>query len=216
MPDFKAMLATPINFSGKTKAPEEIGVPAPLRRKQSAAVRLACLTEARQILGLLPGENESIHGLLLGRFDFSDVLSAAIDQIQAIDHLRLMSLSYNGRSITAIDQWLASGKVKRLTVVCSTFFYRHNGDLFERLAEALKERGPEHRLSHARSHAKLSLFDCADGRKVTFESSANLRSNSSAEQWACHCERGTGQEPGLHDFYAQWCDQQVASHAQSG
>lgn len=54
------------------------------------------------------------------------------------------------------------------------------------------------RLAAARRHAKTTLFEVDDGRKYVIESSANLRSCQSVEQFMI------AQDAELYDFHEAW------------
>jgi hypothetical protein len=57
------------------------------------------------------------------------------------------------------------------------------------------------RIAALRSHAKLLLFELTDGRKITVESSANLRSCRNVEQFSMT------NDPALLSFHAGWIDE---------
>jgi hypothetical protein len=54
------------------------------------------------------------------------------------------------------------------------------GEIYANLHQELTRRG--HRCAAIRSHAKIMLFELTDGRCLTWESSANLRSCRNVEQ----------------------------------
>jgi hypothetical protein len=199
--DFKAML-TPVNFGGR-RAPEEMGVPAPHLRRQSATRRLAMLKEATEVLTVMPGPGEALHAIMTGRYDLADLIDAAMAKLGTIEHLRIATLSFNARNVLAMGKWIESGKVRRLTILCSRFFSDHNPALFENLREVFQEHGRGHRIAAARNHCKVACLHTEDGQKLALEGSANLRTNSNTEQFALV------NDAELHDWHCAFIDDQV-------
>src|SRR5262249_37250020 len=121
-------------------------------------------------------------------------------------HLRCATLSYNERNLRSFASWIENGTVKRLSLLCSKFFVRHNPDLYEQARLMLPA---PHALANSRNHAKLICLDLPSGCKMVGESSGNLRANSNKENLTLfNCEA-------LHNFHAQYIDGEIASHAHS-
>ncbi len=206
MPDFKGMLR-PVAFATKKAAAVEAdGVPAPLLRGAAGNRRLAALKEAGDILEVLPGPGESLHALMTGRYDLTDLLEVIYSRLGAVAHLRVATLSFNGHNLLLMKHWLEAGHVRRLSLLYSSFFADHNPEIVLQLAEALE--GGKHRHKAARNHCKVVALEMADGRKLSLEGSANLRTNSNREQFALI------DGPELHDWHAAWIDEQL-SHGQA-
>src|SRR5262245_19344050 len=116
--DFKALFV-PIRLDRLPAHPAR-DVPAPLRVKARTR-RVAELREAGQILAALPGPGETLHAIQSGRYDLADVVQVILDRRGQAKHLRIATLSYNARNVTAIASWLADGAVETFTMLCSAF-----------------------------------------------------------------------------------------------
>jgi hypothetical protein len=189
------------------RRPAGDGLPPP-HVDRAAVRRTAQLAEADDALTALPGPGEAVHALLTGRFDLMHVLVRLIDRLGAVDALRVATLSYNARNLAEMAALLDSGRVQTLTLLCSSFFARHNTALWEETQEEFRGRGQ--RAAAARSHAKVVTFAFASGRRLSLEGSANLRSNGNREQLLL------ADGAGLHDWHASWIDALVTQHEGDG
>jgi hypothetical protein len=186
----------------RRQAPEQTLPQSHLARAD--ARRTAALAEAAAVLGVLPRPGESLHALMTGRYDLLDTAAAIMAQVGTVETLRLATLAYSRRNLTELVRLLDTGAVRRLVLVCSSFFRDHNGDLWERTLEEFRQRGQ--RAAAARNHCKVITFAFADGTRLALEGSANLRTNSNQEQFALF------NDGGLHDFHAAWIDDMVSRH----
>jgi hypothetical protein len=183
-------------------APDETALPGkaprPLSVKDTVR-RVAMLKEASQVLDHLPEPGEAVHFLLTGRYDLM-VLPAVIREQRPVpcEVLRIGTLSLKKRNVYELCRLLDAGKVARLSLLVSAFSRDHNADVCQAVLNELAARGPHHRFAAARSHCKVVTMQFSDGEKLVWEGSANLRSNSSAEQAVLI------NHPGLHDFHATW------------
>ena len=179
-------------------APPAGQAPAPLTRK-SDAKKLAFIRDADEVIACLPGPGEQLHALMTGRYDLTDLIGRTLANIGQPVEMLIATLSYNGRNLGHMTDWLDTGQVTTLGLVCSKFFREHNKELYEETREEFQARGA--RLACPRSHAKVvTLHAPSAGLKMVFEGSANLRTNSNQEQIAIlNCEK-------LHDWHAQWID----------
>lgn len=180
----------PTTFKGKA-----------LRRRQ------AMYRESQELLPFLPeADGESLHAITTGRGDLAVQLAATIGHYGSeCQSLRIATLSFNRRNVSELSELLRSGKVGTLTLLCSLFFQRHNRDEFADTRRETANFPGRWRLAAGRNHAKVACLDLA-GRKITVESSANLRSNGNSEQVTII------QDPALHDWHAAWIDQMVTAH----
>jgi hypothetical protein len=183
-----------------TRRPAGHGLPAP-HADRAAARRSAQLAEAADALAVLPGPGETVHALMTGRYDLMHLLVCLVERLGAVDVMRIATLGYNGHNLAEMLRLLDSGAVRRLSLLCSSFFRDHNGALWEETLEEFRPRGQ--RAAAARSHAKVVTFAFASGRRLTLEGSANLRSNSNREQLLL------ADGAGLHDWHAAWIDELV-------
>jgi hypothetical protein len=181
-------------FSG----PAASGVPtahtARARRRYAAMLR-----ESADVLAHLPGPGESLHALMTGLYDFMTLVGHVITNRPApCAELRIATLAFSSRNTHEIAQLLDGGAVKSVSLLCSDFFAKHNKAEFAEAVRELTERGQA--IAAPRCHAKVTCLHFADGAKLVFEGSANLRTNGNIEQFALFTD------PELHDWHAAWID----------
>ncbi len=176
--------------------------PSPIVGK-AAAHRTASLKSADDILAILPGSGETLHALMTGRFDLMHPIVALVGKLGRCDSLCIATLSYNGKNLTEMIGLLDSEAVGSLTLLCSAFFRDHNTELWQETLSEFRERGQ--RAAAARSHAKIVTLATADGRKLSIEGSANLRTNSNREQFALT------DDAAVHDWHTTWITDLVAA-----
>ena len=199
--DFKTLTA-PVRFG---RQPEDRpGVPKPLTRPADLTRKLAALREAGDVLTALPAQGESLHAIMTGRYDLTDLLAVLLDRLGTAHHLRIATLSFNRHNVRQLAGWVEAKIVGRLTVLCSSFFYEHNPEVYGELQVALADAGQGHRLAHARNHCKVVCLDFEGGNRLALEGSANLRTNSNTEQFCL------ARDSVLHDWHGAWIDAEVA------
>ena len=139
---------------------------------------------AVRTLERLPAVGESFHIVMAGNFDSFDLTPAVLDLAApaTIKELNLSTLGLNEKNTTTLLGLLDAGQVERCTFICSVYFrsVEDGGRIFETLHRELTRRG--HHCCAIRSHAKVTLMELSDGRCLTWESSANLRSCRNIEQ----------------------------------
>ncbi len=169
--------------------------------------RFAMLAEAAEIVPHLPAPGESLHAIMTGRYDLTALLMVVLDRFAVrCDRLRVAMLAFSKRNVYELAGLIDAGKVVALTLLCSSFFRRQNPEEYQfGHGELVQARAC--RLAATRNHCKVMCLHFADGRKLTFEGSANLRTNSNREQIALF------HHDGLHDWHAAWIDAEVANHA---
>jgi hypothetical protein len=118
--------------------------------------------------------------------------------------MRIATLSLSAKNVSEMATILDAGQVRRLDLLCSDFFRKHDRDIFAGLVQEFHRRGQ--RVAAARSHCKIVTLALADGRRYVLEGSANLRSNHNLEQFAL------SRDAGLHQFYDAWLAGMVAKH----
>jgi hypothetical protein len=118
--------------------------------------------------------------------------------------MRVSTLSLSARNVAEMAALLDAGKVKRLDLLCSDFFRRHDKEVFAGLLNEFRSRGQ--RVAAARSHCKVVTLALEDGRRYALEGSANLRTNHNLEQFAL--SRG----PELHGWYDAWLDAMMGKY----
>jgi hypothetical protein len=191
---------------GRTAARDDNGegLPRPLTAR-AAARRVAGIKEAKEVLTHLPGPGESLHAVCTARLDLTDVINALVERLGTCDRMRVATLGYNERNLSAMLGWLDTGAVKQLSLVASIFFRSHKGDLWE---ETLREFGRRRqRAACCHSHAKVVTLAFAGGERLAIEGSANLCGNGSGrEQFALF------NDAALHDWHAGWIGDLLDRH----
>jgi hypothetical protein len=178
------------------------------RRQQAREFRAALrrkvqLRAAAEVIPHLPGPGEAVHTLLTGTFDFMLVLTCVIQAHPALcEHLRITTLAFSRRNTQELTRLLDAGKVSRLTLLTSDFMARSNTEIYQGAVEELVTTRKQ-TLASARCHAKVACLAFADGLRLVFEGSMNLRNNGNIEQM-------TGiNDDSLHDWHAAWISERV-------
>jgi hypothetical protein len=168
--------------------------------------RKAQLRKAAEVLPNLPGPGESLHTLLTGYFDFALVLTCVLrSRPAACEHARIATLSFGPKNTQEIARWLDERLVARVTLLCADFMAKASPKVYQgAVRELVEQRGQV--VGSARCHAKVVTLAFADGLRLTFEGSANLRTNRNMENLC------VVNDPGLHDWHAQWIDAKVREH----
>jgi hypothetical protein len=151
----------------------------------------------------LPRAGESLHGIISGRYALWDLVPAIIERNggRPVAELYLCTLSYSKTNAAELLGLLDAGKVKRATLVISTYFLATNKALYDLLVPELLARGQ--RVIAMRSHCKILLLKTTRDGAYTCESSANLRSSKNVEQFVLtRC-------PKLYQFHRAWIDELI-------
>src|SRR5262249_17995687 len=165
------------------------------------------LRRAEDALPHLPQPGGSVHFLQTGYFDLMMLVPLLVNVHGKARHVRLATLSYNGRNLTEMLRLIDSGGCERLTLLTSTFFRNNNGALYPETCDELRRRGGS--VAAHKTHAKVRALDFGHAR-LSVEGSANLRSNRSAERVML------ARHDGLHDWHSAWIDSLVADHQGDG
>jgi hypothetical protein len=168
--------------------------------------RSAQLRKTAEVIPHLPGAGESLHTLLTGFFDFALVLTCVLRSHPApCEHARIATLSFGKKNVQEMAGWIDDGLVQRLTLLAADFMAKASPEVYQgAVAELVEKRGQV--VGSARCHAKVVTLSFADGLRLSFEGSANLRTNRNLENLA------VVNDPGLHDFHAAWIDAKVREH----
>jgi hypothetical protein len=180
------------------------------RRAKAFKARLrrsSQLRKAAEVIPHLPAEGESLHTLLTGFFDFALVLTCVLrSRPVPCEHARISTLSFGKKNVQEMAGWIDDGLVRRLTLLCADFMAKASPEVYQGAVTELVERRGQ-TVGSARCHAKVVTLAFADGLRLSFEGSANLRTNRNLEN-VCVVN-----DPGLHDFHAAWMDAKVREHA---
>jgi hypothetical protein len=167
--------------------------------------RFACLRAAAEALDVLPDEGESLHAIMSGYYDLMHLLIVLLNRFGSPAlSMRIATLSLSRRNVQEIVTLFDSGKVRRVELLASDFFRKHDDDIFAELVREFRERGQ--RVAAARSHCKIVTLALEDGRRYTLDGSPNLRTNRNQEQFTL--SRG----PELFGFYDTWISGMVDAH----
>ncbi len=153
---------------------------------------------AAEALGHFPAENEQIHMTISGRFALLDYLPAILEMTGvSADQVWLATLGFSKKNIVALCGMLDSRQIGHLWLVASHYFKSTSKGIYEMAVEEFAKR-PTAKFLSLRNHSKLLLIRLADGRVVTFESSASARSCKNVEQTTAFGD------PGLFAHHRQW------------
>lgn len=158
-------------------------------------------TTAAETLREIPTANQAVHLVINGRFALWDFVVAILILAGievTIQTLYLATLGFSRKNIAQLTTFLDSGKIHAVSLLCSHYFKGTSGGIYEYAEAELLARGQ--RFASVRNHSKIVLMQLSDGRTVTLESSANLRSCKNIEQVVV-CGH-----PDLYRFHAQWMD----------
>lgn len=149
--------------------------------KKRRFARVRQQTRAVEQIGELPAAGGDLVMIMTGSFHGWDLVGAIMELAGSpIAALHVATLGFNRAQTLHLCELLDTGKIGALTMVVSEMFREKNAREFKGLAEAMAERGQT--VVANRNHAKLMLFDMADGRKFVTHGSLNLRRCNSYEQ----------------------------------
>ncbi len=197
----------PVAFGvGRKRDDDRAGVPKPMTLAVKNR-RLAAVREASEVLAVMPQPGESLHAIMTGRYDLTDLLDAIFEKIGRVQEMRIATLSFNQHNVNQIQGWLAgeTPTIQKIGVLCSLFFQDHNPETYAALQSVMASRLGS-RLAASRNHCKVVTMAFESGERLSLEGSANLRTNSNREQFCLI------NDPVLHDWHAAWVDEQVGKH----
>jgi hypothetical protein len=100
-----------LDWAKKQPAPDGDEVALPDGKLVRIRRRQRMLAEASQVLGDLPGEGESLHALMTGRYDLMHLLLVLIERLGVCERMRFATLAFSQRNVTELCQLLDAGKV---------------------------------------------------------------------------------------------------------
>lgn len=205
--DFRRLLGLPERsidriegeINGKPHLPDDLR-----HERQVRAVEIRDARQARtasEAMGRIPGETEAFHLAIAGKFALWHFVEAALTLAGCnIDMLHVATLGFSRKNITAMTQLVDRGDIRRVRLLCSHYFKNTSKGIYEYAAGEFQARPGSMDFLSLRAHAKLLLLALEDGRRMTVESSANLRSCKNIEQATVIGD------PRLYNFHRQWID----------
>jgi len=195
-----------IDFGAVIRRKAADTVPAPILTRAERC-RVAQIREAAAVLGLLPRPGQTLHALLVARFDLVDLIDVLLSKLGPA-RIAAATLSFNRRSCRVILGWLDAQRVTALSLLSSSFHKDHNPQLFAEFKAELKKRNA--RLAADRVHAKVVALHFAGGERLALETSANLRCNGNIEQMALTSDAE------LCRWHTDWIEARITAHEGDG
>lgn len=174
-------------------------------------IRAEKVISAAEALGRLPASAEAFHIIGGGHFSLFDLIPAVISLAApaSVEALHIATLSFSRDNALALVHLLDARRIGHLTFLLSHYFRATSESIAEPLVQALDARPHQARWFVVRNHAKILAFKLSDGRTVTIESSANLRSKANLEQFTVYGS------PQVYAFHTGWLDS-LYTKAQQG
>lgn len=142
---------------------------------------------------LYPGEQ--IHGLVRGDFIFGDFIEALlVEKNVKAKNAYISTLSMSQNNIDSLRLLLDTGKIEKLTLMISNYFYSHEKNNLIRYLLAELDIDNRFEVLVCRNHTKITLLEISNLRLI-ISGSSNLRSSQSIEQFCLQ------ESPELFDFY---------------
>ena len=137
---------------------------------------------AAKALDRLPNEGESFHGIMAGNFHAFCFLPAIIRLAGSkAAEVNIATLGFNQANTLELFDLLDKGDVQRCSFIFSCYYRSAEPEVADALVAGLQARGQ--RVAVVRNHAKIILVELVDGRCLTWESSANMRSCRNIESY---------------------------------
>ncbi len=158
---------------------------------------------AAEHLQRIPDALDAFHLLCSGRYALWDLAGPAIIQLafpHTIAAMTIATLGFSKANIAEMMKMMDAGKIGTLSILASHYFKGTSKGIFE-YAEAELGKRTTTRFSSVRNHAKIAAVKLTDGRTVTIESSANLRSCKNIEFMTVYGH------PALYDFHIGWMNE---------
>jgi hypothetical protein len=153
---------------------------------------------AEEAIDHIPDPDEEFRLVIGGRFALYNVVLACLTRAASpIDTLVIATLGFSKRNVDGLCDLIDTGQAGRLDLLCSHYFKGTSRVSYDYAAQAFTSR-PQARFLSIRTHAKILAMRFRDGRTVTVESSANLRSCENIEQMIL------SGSPDVFDFHRRW------------
>jgi hypothetical protein len=159
---------------------DRVLVRTPNARRCFNALHVANLSKA---LTKLPAPGETWHIIARGNWPAWSLVPRTLDLVAParIAWLGVATLGFSKDNADELQQMLDAGDIAHCDLIFSAYFRAHEETLVAYLTQEMTRRG--HRIKAIRNHAKILAMQLDDGRGITIESSANLRSCRNVEQF---------------------------------
>ena len=107
-------------------------------------------------------------------------------------------MGFSKDNIAELVALLDAGQIGRVSLICSHYFKGTSNGIWELAQAELAQRGDRARFLSIRNHCKIIALKLTDGRTVTIETSANLRSCKNIEQMTIFGH------PEVYQFHVGW------------
>jgi len=161
------------------------------------------VANAAKHLERLPEPGETFHAVTRGNYQHADIIPAVLTLAgpsARFARVDVATLGFSAKNAADFLDWIDRGLIGRLYFLASAYFrsMKDGGDVYEAFAAQLLSRPGGHRIAACRSHVKLIGMELSDGRAFVVESSANLRSCRTIEQFTMTADRG------VLEFHRAW------------
>lgn len=195
-------MSTEDEFSDFNKVDYETQDMPPESMKLSRVDRktLVNATKAEQLddfLTRLPDDNETIHMVSNGKFDYYSFVRIIADRMGTVDNFYGSTWTMNRDNVRDLLERYDAGQIKKITMFTGTYFKRRETSVYATLLEGLIDRGQ--RFLCFENHTKIMLFENQDAAYVC-EGSANFTANPRMEQnILCRSRK-------LYEFHREWME----------
>lgn len=167
------------------------------RRTVREQLRVA---NAAKSLDRLPEPGESLHVVCKGNWAAWDLVPAVLRLAAPakIRRLHVATLGFSRKNIAELAGLMDARTIREVWFLFSCYFRSTSAGESDFADAQLAPRGAN--VASVRTHSKLLLLDLTDGRHVTVETSANLRSCRNIEQFTIATDRA------LWQFHRTWIE----------
>jgi len=171
-------------------------------RSRSRRRALVKPENAEEILARLPLQSDrALHVITPGNFIFCDLITAVATRFKTA-RIFIATLSFSKKNAEALCSLISTGKVRGIKMLTSNYFAKMNAEILQHFTTCADKSGGI-QIGIARTHAKVTAFEFADGKRLTIETSANLRSSDNIEQVSFFADVPT------FNFHAEWIQQVI-------
>jgi hypothetical protein len=156
--------------------------------------------DAREQIGRIPDAFECFHLLCRGTYALWDMVPAILELAapNKITTLYIATLGFSKQNIAELCELIDAGAIGHVSLLCSHYFKGTSGGICETAKAEFEKRPNATRFLSIRTHCKILAVQLTDGRTITIESSANLRSCKNIEQMTLFGH------PDVFDFHTAW------------